>query len=269
MAPVSIPRGRARARARLRRRRSAVLALVLAAAVLVGVDLARGSAPRPTRPAAAGIALRVPPPATLLPQSAPTRAQPSPTPPTTRGSGTFRYADGQGSVLGTAGALRRFRIAVEDGTAAAAAEFAAAADAVLGDPRSWIASGQLRFQRVPRNASAEFTIYLATPATSTRMCAAGGLDTNGYTSCRLPGQVIINLARWTLAVPGYGASLAVYRAYALNHEVGHQLGYGHEACPGPGRPAPVMQQQTLGLKGCVANGWPYVDGRRYSGAPAA
>jgi hypothetical protein len=243
----------------LRRRRTAVLALVLAAAVLVALDLARGSGPRPSRPTAARIALPAPPPATPGPHSAPIK-------PATGGSGTFRYADGQGPVLGTAGALRRFRIAVEDGTAAAVAEFAAAADAVLGDARSWIAGGGLRFQRVPQRASAEFTIYLATPVTSARMCAVGGLDTNSYTSCRLPGKVIINLARWTLAVPGYGAPLDVYRAYALNHEVGHQLGYGHQACPGPGRLAPVMQQQTFGLDGCLANGWPYVDGRRYSGA---
>jgi hypothetical protein len=71
--------------------------------------------------------------------------------------------------------------------------------------------------------------------------------------------VILNLARWRLSVPEYVAGqvpLESYRQYMINHEVGHELGYGHEPCPGRGRPAPVMQQQTLGLYGCVANAWP-------------
>ena len=82
------------------------------------------------------------------------------------------------------------------GTGQDADAFAATVDAVLGDPRSWIAAGELRLQRVAEAAAADFTVYLATPGTSERMCADGGLAPTGYTSCRLPGQVIINLARW-------------------------------------------------------------------------
>jgi hypothetical protein len=183
------------------------------------------------------------------------------------GQRAFTFADSAGPVVGTAGRLRRFRVAVENGTGQGPAGFAAIVDRILGDPRSWIASGKLRLQRVPKTAPANFTIYLVSAASSEAMCAAGGLRTNRYTSCRLPGQVVINLDRWLGAIPGYGAPLDVYRAYAINHEVGHELGYGHQSCPGAGQPAPVMQQQTYGLKGCAANGWPYLNGVEYSGPP--
>ncbi|WP_233559116.1 DUF3152 domain-containing protein [Micromonospora radicis] len=179
------------------------------------------------------------------------------------GAGSFQLADGDSPVHGSDGPLARYRVAVEQGTGQDPAGFAADVDAVLGDPRSWIGSGELRVQRVA--ADADFTVYLASPRTSEAMCAEGGLDTEAYTSCRLPGQVIINLARWLEAVPDYGAPIEVYRAYVINHEVGHEFGEWHEACPGPGHPAPVMQQQTYGLTGCVANAWPYLDGHRYAG----
>ncbi|MEV1144294.1 DUF3152 domain-containing protein [Micromonospora sp. NPDC049799] len=165
------------------------------------------------------------------------------------------------------GPLRRYRVAVEAGTGQDAGAFAATVDAVLADPRGWTATGELRVQRVSDVDAADFTVYLATPGTSEQMCAEGGLSTEGYTSCRLPGQVVLNLARWMEAVPDYGAPLAVYREYVVNHEVGHEFGEGHEACPGPGEPAPVMQQQTYGLDGCEANAWPFVDGSRYVGEP--
>ncbi|MBM0277920.1 DUF3152 domain-containing protein [Micromonospora tarensis] len=181
------------------------------------------------------------------------------------GAGRFTAAHGETAVHGTGGPVRRYRVVVERGTGQDAAAFAARVDEVLTDPRSWIASDELRVQRVADAEAADFTIYLATPVTSERMCAEGGLTTERYTSCRLPGQVIINLARWMEAVPDYGASLDTYRTYVINHEVGHEFGEEHEACPGPGEPAPVMQQQTYGLRGCVANAWPYLDGRRYAG----
>jgi hypothetical protein len=184
-----------------------------------------------------------------------------------KGTGTFTPSNTEGKILGTAGTLRRFHVEVENGINENPDEFATIVDQVLGDPRSWIASGQLRLQQVPKAAQADFTIFLASPVTSEAMCRVGGLFTDKFTSCRLPGQVIINDARWLTSVPDYGAPLDVYRAYAVNHEVGHELGHGHEACTGTGRLAPVMQQQTLGLKGCVANSWPFVNGQRYAGPP--
>ncbi|HEX5540607.1 MAG TPA: DUF3152 domain-containing protein [Micromonospora sp.] len=188
------------------------------------------------------------------------------------GRGTFAYATGHGEVLGRAGPLRRYRVAVEAGADEDVEEFAETVDLVLGDTRSWIASGRLRLQRVPDGAGHDFTIYLATARTAQKMCAAGWVDIriNGkpFTSCRTQGKAIINLDRWRHSVDDYVAAevpLTTYREYVINHEVGHELGYGHERCPGVGRPAPIMQTQTLGLKGCTANPWPYLDGVRYAG----
>lgn len=144
--------------------------------------------------------------------------------------------------------------------------FADAVSATLADPRSWTAGGTLRLRRSGPAEPYDFTIYLATPATRDRLCRSG---TDGYTSCRSGDRVVLNVARWVKGVPGFGASQAMYRQYMVNHEVGHRLGHGHELCPGPGRPAPVMQQQTLGLHGCVANAWPYRAGKRYTGRPGA
>ncbi|ASW53497.1 DUF3152 domain-containing protein [Plantactinospora sp. KBS50] len=272
-----------------RRRRRTVLLLLALAAALVGVDRAvaavlsgspAGDPPPAAAPegadrpdGAAGIAV-TPVPAASDPgqrpggpvENAPEEAEP-PAPPT--GPGTFAYAPTGGELLGAAGTLHTFHVAVEQQVGQHPEDFAEAVDGILGDPRSWIAGGDVRFQRVPGAVQADFTIYLATAATSELMCAEGGLSTEKFTSCRLPGRVIINLSRWLGAVPGYGAPLAVYQAYAVNHEVGHELGLGHEACPGPGAPAPVMQQQTYGLVGCVANAWPYLDGRRYAGSPVS
>lgn len=184
-----------------------------------------------------------------------------------RATGEYTRATGGTDRHGT-GTPRTYRVEVETGTRQDAQTFAAAADATLGDPASWAGQGRWSLQRVS-SGDADFVIRLATPATVDKVCATAGLDTRGYVSCRAGAYVMINLDRWLKAVPEFGGNVALYRQYLINHEVGHQLGYGHQACPGPGRLAPVMQQQTFGLDGCRANGLPYVDGVLVTGPAVA
>jgi hypothetical protein len=182
------------------------------------------------------------------------------------GSGKYVYAAASDQVVGAAsGKLKKYRVAVEDQIGQDAKSFAEQVQRMLADPRGWTAGGDLRFQQVAERTAADFTIYLATPASSEKLCSAGGIHTDQQISCRLPGQVILNLARWLGGVTGYGAPLAEYQAFELNHQLGRELGHPNEACPAPGQPAPVMQQQALGLKGCTPNGWPYRDGKLYQG----
>jgi hypothetical protein len=234
--------------------------LIVAGMLLLGRYVGAVARPAPTTSVAAPAERAVPaPPRPRAAPSVAARAEAGT-------SGQFAYVSGFGPILGRSGPIHRFKVAVEKPSPAdAGPDFADEVNRTLGDRRSWIASGQFRLQRVPDTSHAEFTVYLASPKTSERMCSTGGLETGGYTSCRLPRKVIINDARWEGAVRDYRAPISTYRRYAINHEVGHQLGHGHEACPGKGRPAPVMMQQTLGLKGCVANAWPYLDGKRYAG----
>jgi hypothetical protein len=148
-----------------------------------------------------------------------------------------------------------YRVEVETGIGQDVSSFAAAADATLANPASWSGKGRWSLRRSDAN-DVDFVIRLATPATVDKVCATVGLNTQGYVSCRAGSFVMINLDRWLQAVPDYRGDVATYRQYVINHEVGHQLGYGHQNCPGQGRLAPVMQQQTFGLKGCLANAWP-------------
>ena len=200
--------------------------------------------------------------ASLSAKSSSATAQPV----TIRATGVYARAPGGTERLGS-GTRMTYRVEVETGTGQGASAFAAAVDATLANPASWTGQGRWSLQRVS-TTNADFVIRLATPATVDKVCATVGLDTRGYVSCLAGNLVMINLDRWLQAVPDYRGDVAGYRQYVINHEVGHQLGYGHQACPGQGRLAPVMQQQTVGLKGCVANGWPYVAGKFVSGHPA-
>jgi hypothetical protein len=175
-----------------------------------------------------------------------------------KGAGTVSVVDVASRVYGT-GPLRRFAVEIEDGIGIDGGAFAQAVRSTLADSRSWGSAGRMSFQEVDAAAVAageyDFKVTLVSPGNMDRYCP--GLRTNGYTSCRVGERAVINLARWETAVPHYDGDIATYRHYVVNHEVGHALGNGHQDCPSAGAVAPVMQQQTLGLDGCVRNAWPH------------
>lgn len=176
-----------------------------------------------------------------------------------RGRGVPASASGGTAVVPGAGAAPAgrartvpVRVEVERGLDVDGATFAAFVTGVLNDRRSWGGDGSVGFART--DGAAPLRVVLATPTLADRLCRP--LDTAGRLSCRNGDRVVLNLERWVTGTPEYAHDLTAYRRYLVNHEVGHWLGHGHESCPGPGRPAPVMQQQTLGLDGCRPNSWP-------------
>jgi len=72
---------------------------------------------------------------------------------------------------------------------------------------------------------------------------------------------VINLDRWNGMSDSWiaaGGDLLSYRQMVINHEVGHRLGHrdNETVCSAPGAPAPIMQQQSIDLRGCAMNPWP-------------
>jgi Protein of unknown function (DUF3152) len=183
------------------------------------------------------------------------RPTPSPTPVTIPASASGRLV----TVPGTAGPTGpgtplTYRLEIEGGLPLDGAAIAAQVQRTLTDPRGWQPIEHVAFVRTAGSAS--FELILASPAMVDRLCYP--LDTVGELSCRNGNRVILNAKRWVTAVPWYRGHLDEYRAYLVNHEVGHRLGHGHKGCPAPGAPAPVMVQQSKSLYGCAPNPWPSV-----------
>lgn len=151
------------------------------------------------------------------------------------------------------GPVRTVRVEVEVGVPVEGATFADFVLQTLNDPRGWGHGGTMTFART--DADAEIVVQLASPDTSRALCRP--LETFGNLSCRSGSRAIITHYRWVHGHPDYHDDLTGYRRYVVNHEVGHVLGHGHEPCGTSGEPAPVMQQQTKGLRGCLPNPWPF------------
>ena len=123
----------------------------------------------------------------------------------------------------------------------------------LDDPRGWRAAG-IAFKRVKSGGS--MTVVLAQASKVPTYSSACSTQW----SCRVGRHVIINQERWKHASPAWnaakGTTLRGYRNMVVNHEVGHWLGWHHASCPGRGRKAPIMMQQSKGRNGCTFNPWP-------------
>jgi hypothetical protein len=162
------------------------------------------------------------------------------------GAGTWHVVPGTTPVVGTGPRHSTYTVEVEDGTATPDQEaaFAAEVDATLADPRSWIGGGEMSLSRID-TGDPDFRISLTSQLTI-RSGDHCGFDVPLEASCfnGWADRVMINDARWVRGALSYGTDIASYRAYAINHEVGHALGNGHQPCPGSGQPAPVMMQQS-------------------------
>jgi hypothetical protein len=169
---------------------------------------------------------------------------------TQAGPGTYRIVPGNGPKVGQ-GTQKTFTYTIEIENGISAAEigggddaFAGLVDKTLADPRSWTGDTRIAVQRVSDKPVMRIT--LATPETTHKLC---GRQIQYESSCRLSreGRVVINLSRWVRGALAFNGDIGSYRTYAINHEVGHAFGQGHEGCAEDGGLAPVMMQQTFGV----------------------
>lgn len=154
------------------------------------------------------------------------------------------------------GQVVSYSVEFERGLRSYARKLSSVADDALQDPkRGWGADGKWTLRRVSRSDKAQVRVVLATPETVDARCAAAGFNTAGIFSCWDWERAMINLYRWNNGASDFN-SLATYRRYVINHEIGHGLGLVHVFCPAAGAPAPVMMQQTKSTGSCKPNAWP-------------
>ncbi|MFF2575595.1 DUF3152 domain-containing protein [Streptomyces goshikiensis] len=186
--------------------------------------------------------------------SSPSASASAPVP--TTGPGTFGASSASGQPQGK-GPVRRWRVEVEEGSGVDPDTAARSVEAILGDERGWIKDPAYGFQLAGAGQPVDFTVKIATPTTTDRLCEVVTPELKGETNCRAGHTVVVNLKRWQKGSPQFSGPVEEYRALIVNHEVGHEIGREHETCPGPGQPAPAMMQQIKGLLGCTANAWPF------------
>jgi hypothetical protein len=129
-------------------------------------------------------------------------------------------------------------------------------DQILSDPRGWAGLGYsfinadvdvgvdvIVFKKSKREMDKRF------PRPEMRGMSVAVLHTT-------PMEIWINGHNWNNIPLEFTGSLNEYRAYVVQHEMGHILGYSHQTPTDPKGKCPVMYQQTRGTRGiCIHNPW--------------
>lgn len=115
----------------------------------------------------------------------------------------------------------------------------------LNSPEGWSQDGY--FFEIKEHG--HIMIRLSSEKTIKQECGFGGL------SCAEMGgnRIFLNAEKWFRGCKKSKLPLEDYREYMLSHEMGHILGKEHVKCPGKGKKAPIMMQQTLGIGNCIPN----------------
>lgn len=145
-----------------------------------------------------------------------------------------------------------YQVAVRGTVSASLTAFKSQVQAIFDDRRGWSRLG-VKFAQV--ETGGQFTIYLAEAGT----VPGFGAPCDDFYNCNVGNSVIINDDRWKGGTDPWnsaGGNITDYRHLAVNHETGHWLGHDHSFCSSSGQAAPVMQQQSIDLRGCKFNAWP-------------
>lgn len=140
-------------------------------------------------------------------------------------------------------------------------EFSNIVYSTLNDPRGWPRAGATFHDNTDGDANAcDMTLTLA----AADQMSTFSTECSDEYSCRVGNDVVINIDRWNNATEDWlnaGGTVERYRTMVINHEVGHRLGHldNETTCPAVNQPAPLMQQQSMDLLGCVPNEWPLDD----------
>jgi len=119
----------------------------------------------------------------------------------------------------------------------------------LNSPDGWSQDGYF-FEQTSDKFKARVWIRLSLSKTIEKICGLPAM-----LSCASLGgkNMYLCAERWFGGAKESGLSLQDYRQYMVSHEMGHILGKEHKDCPGKGKPAPIMLQQTLGIGECIPN----------------